>query len=53
MLEYNIDDAEKLLSKNLEDAQKSLDVVGEDLNFLKDQYVTTEVSILYLSVLST
>lgn len=46
MLEYSIDDAESLLSKSLEAANKSLEVVRDDLDFLKDQYVTTEVSIL-------
>lgn len=44
MLEYSIDDAENLLSKSLLAANKSLEVVSEDLDFLKDQYVTTEVN---------
>ena len=47
MLEYNIDEAEKMLSKNLESANKTLESVVDDLDFLKDQYVTTEVSILF------
>ena len=47
MLEYNIDEAEKMLNKNLESASKTLETVEDDLGFLKDQYVTTEVSILF------
>jgi hypothetical protein len=47
MLEYNIDEAEKMLGKNLESANKTLETVENDLGFLKDQYVTTEVSILF------
>ena len=46
MLEYNIDEADKMLSRNLESAKKTLETVENDLGFLKDQYVTTEVSIL-------
>lgn len=44
MLEYTIDDAERLLSKSLESANKSLETVADDLGFLKDNYVTTEVN---------
>ena len=47
MLEYDIEEAEKLLSKNLEFARDTLQGVEDDLCFLKDQYVTTEVSILF------
>lgn len=47
MLEYDIEEAEKLLSKNLEFARDTLQGVEADLCFLKDQYVTTEVSILF------
>ena len=46
MLEYSIEEAEALLSKNLNTAQKSLTEIEEDLGFLRDQYTTTEVSIL-------
>ena len=46
MLEYSITEAEALLSKNLNAAQKSLAEIEEDLGFLRDQYTTTEVSIL-------
>ena len=47
MLEYSIEEAEALLSKNLNTAQKSLTEIEEDLGFLRDQYTTTEVSILW------
>jgi len=46
MLEYSIKEAEALLSKNLNTAQKNLKEIEEDLGFLRDQYTTTEVSIL-------
>lgn len=46
MLEYNLDDAEGLLKKNLEAANKSLSQVEDDLGFLRDQTTTLEVSIL-------
>ena len=36
MLEYPVDDAIVLLSKNLETAKSSLLQVDEDLDFLKD-----------------
>jgi len=44
MLEYTIDDAEALLTKNLAAAIKSLDQVDEDLGFLRDQITTVEVN---------
>ncbi|KAM7440159.1 Prefoldin subunit 3 [Porites harrisoni] len=44
MLEYSIEEAEALLSKNLNTAQKSLTEIEEDLGFLRDQYTTTEVN---------
>lgn len=47
MLEYSLDDAEALLSKNHEAAIKSLAQVDEDLSFLREQLTTLEVSILY------
>ena len=48
MLEYSITEAEALLSKNLKAAQKNLAEIEEDLGFLRDQYTTTEVSILFV-----
>ena len=47
MLEYNLDDAESLLCKNVEAAVKSLAQVDEDLGFIRDQTTTIEVSILW------
>ena len=52
MLEYNIDEAEKMLNSNLEAAKKTLETVENDLGFLKDQYVTTEVSILFKKIMA-
>lgn len=46
MLEYTLDDAEGLLSKNLQTATKNLNQLEIDLDFLRDQLTTTEVSIL-------
>ena len=46
MLEYSIDEADALLSKNLATATRNLKEIEEDLGFLRDQYTTTEVSIL-------
>jgi len=46
MLEYTLDDAESLLTKNYNAALKSLEVVDNDLSFLRDQTTTIEVSIL-------
>lgn len=48
MLEYTLDDAEMLLSKNLQTATKNLNQLEIDLDFLRDQLTTTEVSILLL-----
>lgn len=53
MLEYSIKEAEALLSKNLNTAQKNLKEIEEDLGFLRDQYTTTEVSILQIIFKST
>lgn len=47
MLEYEIDDAESLLTKNLTVAQNNLTELDDDLNFLRDQITTTEVSIFF------
>lgn len=46
MLEYDIDEAQALLEKNLSTATRNLDLLEEDLDFLRDQFTTTEVSIL-------
>lgn len=50
MLEYDIDEAQALLEKNLSTATKNLDLLEEDLDFLRDQFTTTEVSILFFNV---
>ncbi|XP_041925713.1 prefoldin subunit 3 [Sardina pilchardus] len=44
MLEYDIDEAESLLEKNLATASKNLDSLEDDLDFLRDQFTTTEVN---------
>ncbi|XP_068105714.1 prefoldin subunit 3 [Hyperolius riggenbachi] len=44
MLEYDIDDAQALLEKNLSTATRNLDSTEEDLDFLRDQFTTTEVN---------
>ncbi|XP_797937.1 prefoldin subunit 3 [Strongylocentrotus purpuratus] len=44
MLEYELSDAEALLSKNLKAATESQTQVDLDLDFLRDQYTTTEVN---------
>ncbi|XP_062070996.1 prefoldin subunit 3 [Lepus europaeus] len=44
MLEYDIDEAEALLENNLSTATKNLDALEEDLDFLRDQFTTTEVN---------
>ena len=45
MLEYTLDEAEELLSKNHSQAMKSMEQTDTDLDFLKDQITTTEVNI--------
>ncbi|XP_018607317.1 prefoldin subunit 3-like [Scleropages formosus] len=44
MLEYDIDDAQLLLEKNLATASRNLDSAEEDMDFLRDQFTTTEVN---------
>lgn len=44
MLEYTLDDAEALLSKNLETASRNLRQVDHDVDFLRDQFTTVEVN---------
>jgi len=45
MMEYKLDEAYDLLSKNLATAQESLDAVTEDVHHLRDQITTVEVNI--------
>ncbi|KAJ9582509.1 hypothetical protein L9F63_003202 [Diploptera punctata] len=44
MLEYTLQDAMNLLVKNIEAAKKNLGNVEHDLDFLRDQFTTTEVN---------
>uniref|UniRef100_A0A3Q3AZ09 Prefoldin subunit 3 n=1 Tax=Kryptolebias marmoratus TaxID=37003 RepID=A0A3Q3AZ09_KRYMA len=44
MLEYDIDEAQALLEKNLSTASRNLETLEEDLDFLRDQFTTTEVN---------
>ncbi|XP_040261722.1 prefoldin subunit 3 [Bufo bufo] len=44
MLEYDIDEAQALLEKNLSTATRNLESTEEDLDFLRDQFTTTEVN---------
>ncbi|KAM3958921.1 prefoldin subunit mgr [Aphomia sociella] len=44
MLEYSLADAEKLLTSNMATAKKNLECIEHDLDFLRDQWTTTEVN---------
>ncbi|XP_050430253.1 prefoldin subunit 3 [Adelges cooleyi] len=44
MLEYNLDDATELISKNIQLANDNMKQVDDDLDFLRDQFTTTEVN---------
>ncbi|KAJ8882576.1 hypothetical protein PR048_014387 [Dryococelus australis] len=44
MLEYTLEDAAELLEKNIASAKKNLSHVEHDLDFLRDQFTTTEVN---------
>lgn len=44
MLEYKIEEAEELLTRNLETAVKNLTQIDLDLDFLRDQITTSEVN---------
>jgi hypothetical protein len=44
MLEYTYEDAISFLEKKLETAQKDLEDTAQDLAFVRDQIVTTEVN---------
>lgn len=44
MLEYTLDDAQELMVKNIETAKTKLIQVEHDLDFIRDQFTTTEVN---------
>ncbi|XP_078042386.1 prefoldin subunit mgr [Augochlora pura] len=44
MLEYTLDDAQEMLSKNIDAAKRNLGYVEHDLDFVRDQFTTTEVN---------
>ena len=44
MLEYSLEEAEELLTKNLELATQKMSQVEPDLDFLREQITTTEVN---------
>ncbi|KAF7283791.1 prefoldin subunit 3-like [Rhynchophorus ferrugineus] len=44
MLEYSLEDAKKLLTQNITAAERNLGNVDHDLDFLRDQFTTTEVN---------
>lgn len=44
MLEYTLEDAERLLHANMATAKRNLVCVEHDLDFLRDQWTTTEVN---------
>ena len=48
MLEYSLDDAEDLLKKNCESAEKNLGQIAFDLDYLRDQMTITEVTMARL-----
>jgi prefoldin subunit 5 len=48
MLEYTLDDAEELLTKNLSSAEKNMAEIGFDLDYLRDQMTITEVTMARL-----
>merc|ERR1712025_1415279 len=48
MLEYSLDDAEELLKKNCESAEKNLGQIAFDLDYLRDQMTITEVTMARL-----
>ena len=48
MLEYPLDAAEKLLKKNLDSAESSIQQIAFDLDFLRDQMTITEVTMARL-----
>merc|ERR1719328_837776 len=48
MLEYSLDDAEELLKKNKESAEKNVQQIAFDLGYLRDQMTITEVTMARL-----
>ena len=50
MVEYSLEEAIELLEKNLKNADANMLSVNSDLQFLREQITTTEVSILCSSV---
>ena len=48
MLEYTLEDAEKLLLDNKSAAIKSLSQIAKDLDYLRDQMTITEVTMARL-----
>jgi len=44
MLEYTLEDARKLLTQNIAAAERNSNYVSHDLDFLRDQFTTTEVN---------
>ena len=45
MLEYTYDEAIELLSSKLEKASKDLDMISDNLSFVRNQIITSEVNI--------
>ncbi|CEG42739.1 prefoldin subunit 3 [Plasmopara halstedii] len=45
MVEYSYEEAQELLEKNMATASEKLAQIEEDLSFLRDQIITTEVNI--------
>lgn len=45
MLEYSTKEANDLLSKKVDQAERSLVIVEEDIDFLREQITTMEVNI--------
>jgi hypothetical protein len=50
MVEYSFEEALDLLTNNLQNAENNLKNLNEDLDFLKNQITTMEVSILRISL---
>ena len=48
MLEYSLNDAEELLSKNRDSAEKNIKQIAFDLAYLRDQMTITEVTMARL-----
>merc|ERR1711974_441509 len=48
MLEYSLNDAEELLKKNKESAEKNVQQIAFDLGYLRDQMTITEVTMARL-----